>query len=268
MEDQKKRIFEFDWDVLIVLDACRYDVFRNNYKEYLEGDLKKLRSRGSETVEWFKNTWNQKKNLDITYYSANPWINSNGVPDADIVPEKVFNDIHNLWEKAWCDDKGTVYPHKFIELYDGRTPAILHFLQPHEPYLSISDHKGITWDAEPLASNKYLKELRDYGFNLIKGLVGHSNAWRLARIINDGSVTRIEKISQTHGYPDLINAYRYNLEKALETISMMFDEHFLQKNRVIVTSDHGESLGENEIFGHPRGADFPVLRNVPWLKVE
>jgi len=267
VKDQKKRIFKFDWDVLIVLDACRYDVFENNYGKYLSGNLEKMKSRGSETVEWFKNTWNEERDLDISYYSANPWINGNGVPDADIVPEKVFNKIYNIWEKGWDENKGTVYPHKFMELYDGRTPAILHFIQPHEPYLSIDYHNGITWDNEPLASNDYLKKLRDYGFNLTRKVIGHSNAWRLARIIYNGNVSRMEEIIKKDGYPSLINAYRYNLERSLKTISMMFDETFLKNNEVIVTADHGECLGEYEIFGHPENLNFPVLTHVPWFKV-
>ena len=36
-----REIANEDWRILIVLDACRYDYFKRNYKRYLEGDLKK-----------------------------------------------------------------------------------------------------------------------------------------------------------------------------------------------------------------------------------
>jgi hypothetical protein len=36
----------------------------------------------------------------------------------------------------------------------------------------------------------------------------------------------------------------------------------------VVTSDHGEFLGENGNFDHHPGSKNPLLLEVPWLKVE
>lgn len=43
-----------DWDLLIVLDACRFDSFRDAFNRYFEGELREVRSRGSCTPEWFR----------------------------------------------------------------------------------------------------------------------------------------------------------------------------------------------------------------------
>ena len=40
------------WNHLIILDACRYDVFRCVVSRYLEGKLFKATSAGSNTYEW------------------------------------------------------------------------------------------------------------------------------------------------------------------------------------------------------------------------
>lgn len=74
---QRKFIHGEDWDILIILDACRYDVFEKVHGTYLDGELKKVRSEGSETREWLKKTWVDK--YDLSYYSANPYVNSLGV---------------------------------------------------------------------------------------------------------------------------------------------------------------------------------------------
>jgi len=43
-EDNNSKIINImdeKWNYLIILDACRYDYFLNNYKKYLNGKLKK-----------------------------------------------------------------------------------------------------------------------------------------------------------------------------------------------------------------------------------
>ena len=42
MKDQN--FFEEDWDHAIILDAARYDVFKEVYEDYFDGELEKRRS--------------------------------------------------------------------------------------------------------------------------------------------------------------------------------------------------------------------------------
>lgn len=69
---KEQEITEGKWDILIILDACRYDFFRKVYGNYLPGHLKKRKSRGSGTTEWLAKTF--KEVYDITYISANPYV--------------------------------------------------------------------------------------------------------------------------------------------------------------------------------------------------
>ena len=45
-------VMEEEWDYLLVLDACRYDYFAEEYPKFLHGELQKKRSRGSSTSDW------------------------------------------------------------------------------------------------------------------------------------------------------------------------------------------------------------------------
>lgn len=46
-----QQLLKKDWDVCIILDACRYDVFKEIQNDYLEGKLEKRWSPGSMTLE-------------------------------------------------------------------------------------------------------------------------------------------------------------------------------------------------------------------------
>ena len=58
---------EEPWDFLIVLDACRFDAFNYVYGDYLEGELEKVISVGSSTIEWCKNAFQKQ-------YGTHTWM--------------------------------------------------------------------------------------------------------------------------------------------------------------------------------------------------
>lgn len=57
IESQKELIRETDLDVLIILDACRHDYFKETYRNYLEGDLKMVNSEGGNTLMGLRETF-------------------------------------------------------------------------------------------------------------------------------------------------------------------------------------------------------------------
>lgn len=58
-----------DWDNLVVLDACRYDLFEELHT--FPGDLKSVISRGSNTVKWLQTDFKKEQYSDIVYVTAN-----------------------------------------------------------------------------------------------------------------------------------------------------------------------------------------------------
>jgi hypothetical protein len=63
-------IFERDWDNLILLDACRYDLFKNN--STLRGDLQAIKSRGTNTVQFLTANFSDRDLTDTVYITGNP----------------------------------------------------------------------------------------------------------------------------------------------------------------------------------------------------
>lgn len=70
---------------------------------------------------------------------------------------------------------------------------------------------------------------------------------------------------------ELRAAYAESLEIALESTEALLEQ---LSGKSVVTSDHGEMLGERvfpfttRIWGHMEGFDTPTLREVPWLVIE
>src|SRR6056297_1717045 len=63
-------IFSEDWDNFVILDACRYDIFRNQSE--LPGHLESRTSKGSSTVEFLKANFDGRDLRDTVYVTANP----------------------------------------------------------------------------------------------------------------------------------------------------------------------------------------------------
>ncbi|PTD94344.1 hypothetical protein C9439_03360 [archaeon SCG-AAA382B04] len=118
-----QNIFEESWDILIILDACRFDFFREIYQDYFSGELEKRKSRGSNTGEWLTKTFTDK--YDLTYISSNPYVNSFGLTLSECNPKfsydwkatNHFSHTIDVWLDGWDESIGTVHPHEVNMAY-------------------------------------------------------------------------------------------------------------------------------------------------------
>jgi hypothetical protein len=122
-------VVDEEWDNLILLDACRYDVL----KEVLGRDIDHRLSRGSTTLEWFRENFIDSRYDDIVYVTANPWVSK--------VAGNMFHKVVPVWKDGWDEDLNTVHPkttteyaQKAAKRYPGKR-LIVHYLQPHTPYI-------------------------------------------------------------------------------------------------------------------------------------
>ena len=80
-------------------------------------------------------------------------------------------------------------------------------------------------------------------------------------------LTPMDAIRRLYGIKGLREAYKENLEIVLNYVSALIAR--LMKIRpnakIVITSDHGELLGEDGLYGH--GINHPVVRLVPWFTV-
>lgn len=232
-------IFNEDWDNLIILDACRYDIFKE--VNYITGTLKSKMSRGSHTSEFLKGNFDGQNQNDIVYVTASPMLDR-------LRPESIsvqLHDIINVWaDGGWDEEYGTVPPdtttHHAIEAaktYPEKR-LVVHYLQPHYPFLTDTHFdKG---QIENSGQNRNFWEEKMLG----RLDINREQIWSL---------------------------YRFNLEQVLNSLELFLYEI---SGKTIVTSDHGNMIGDRSFpipikeWGHPYGMHVEKLLKVPWLVVQ
>lgn len=289
---EKVSVMKEKWDYLIVLDACRYDVFSELYKNYLNGELKKVISLGRDTTEWCKESFKDKYD-DVIYISANPYINSK-VEIKGFNAKNHFYKIIDIWNDGWSEELGTVHPrevNKAIKKVKNNYPKkrlIIHYLQPHEPYLGYN--LKLTYPKPQISLAYVLIGIKNSQNNkslilrqlLIKTnflnvihfvankLVGKTQAYKIylyiRKLLKLTPVSPMDAVQRIVGYKGLRKLYIKNLEIVLEYVSEIIkDLH----GTIIITSDHGELLGEDGFYGHGEVVppSNPFLLEIPWLKI-
>ncbi|WP_123538111.1 type 2 periplasmic-binding domain-containing protein [Halosimplex salinum] len=230
-------IFTEDWDNLLLLDACRYDMFTE--QSTLEGRLEHRTSRGSSTREFLKGNFQNRELHDTVYVTANPqlyrhrdWLGAS------------LHAVEHVWmEEGWDETRQTVLPETTTEAaldaakrYPDKR-LLVHYLQPHYPF--ITDETLPFDDSQPLGNPN---EPASW-YHVMTGDLSPSTA-------------------------DIWRAYRDNLDRALPHVERLLNDI---EGRTVVTSDHGNMVGERawpfpiREWGHPRGIYTEKLVKVPWL---
>ena len=282
MEADIIKVMEEKWDYLIILDACRYDYFSKVYKDYFLGELKKGISTGSSTPEWFKNSFLDFY-ADVIYVSGNPYINSKQEID-ECCAKKHFFKVIDVWDFGWSDKLGTVPPRKINEYllnfrsFFPQKRFIIHYLQPHEPYLSrhfsvelkhtYGHRNGLEWAqgmrARQQTSLEKLLNLFFVNTKLMK------NTWKIRRLLNLPPIQPMEAVRRIYGVDGLRKAYEINLKIVLEFVSQLCNKllYYQPNKNIVITSDHGELLGENGDYCHKSESRDPILREIPFFRVK
>ena len=106
---QEKLIWRKNWNILIVLDAMRFDYFAVLYRLFFDGKLMATYSPSYYTIGWIKHISAKKVLKDVVYISANPYI-STKYRIEHINLKEFFYDIIDVWNYCWDETFGTV-PH-------------------------------------------------------------------------------------------------------------------------------------------------------------
>jgi hypothetical protein len=240
-------VVERDWDTLVILDACRYDLFEEVATDRdLPGVLERRQSVHSGTPGFLEWTFGADEFRDIVYVTSNPYV------DTELEREQ-FHDVVHVWRDGWDDELETVTPEVMLEhtldaiaAYPNKR-IVSHFMQPHAPF--IGDYRLDKIRNETVVRQRALGEETTPSE---ERLPGPFDRLRL------GEVTKEE----------LWRAYRSNIERAMPAVEELLTE---VDGKTAVTADHGNALGEFawpfpiRIYGHPLGVFIPALVDVPWL---
>lgn len=273
-ELEKQDVNGTDWDYLIVLDACRYDFFKDNYQDFLEGELSKKKSKGTTTPEWLSKTFTSRYNYK--YLAGNPYVNSLGKAHEDWDPSKAFKEIVDVWAEKWNEEKNTILPEDMTdraleEEKDRRT--IIHYIQPHRPYISCPNEEKV-WQLqekiveeqetqEVSAKRKMIEMTRPYWSKFFWKLP-YRTRWKIKDFLGLEN-PHWGALVQEIGEDKVREYYQEDLRMALEQVTRLIEE---LDGKVVVTADHGEALGEHNDWGHQWGSDNPKQYTVPWLEVK
>lgn len=263
-----------EWDNLIILDACRYDYFENTYHRYLDGELEKRKSLASHTSNWLIQNFADDYHGDTVYISGHPDVNSKGIEAVEgFKPTDHFYRILDVWDKRWNENLNTVPPSavcKATKLAKIKYPdkrVISHFLQPHYPYLE-SDTKSAELSPRPADQKKEESLLsaiipKRMLARVAIPIFGWKNVVRLGDYANL-RWSGVREVAHEHGDKRVKKAYERNLKVVLEEVSTLVNG---LPGKTVITSDHGELLGEGGLYGHAKWSNHPFLRHVPWLTV-
>lgn len=277
-----QNITEEDWDYLIVLDACRFDFFEDVYEEFLSGSLEKKKSRGSSTLDWLVNSFPGQ--YDIAYYSANPYINSKGVPlnrskwgascGYNWNPIEHFSEIIDVWDFGWEKELGTVHPRALNEAFHSNghdKKSIIHYMQPHAPYISAGSGRKLKRIREGFEkSNSNGADGNSSGLmswfrsGLENYLEGREIVMKIAMLLDLKMETIFNEVSKNGMKNTLEKYYKNNLRIVLKYVSMLLED---LDGKIIVTADHGEAFGEKGVWEHHAETPIPVLTEVPWVEI-
>jgi len=224
-----------NWDYAIVLDACRYDTFKelyesDRYKDIgIYGKLSKMISPASHTIDWIKYCM-KEEHKDMILLTTSPHFDPSRLKKYKV--KNCFYKIKHLWKNYYNEKLGVVHPESMIDAFNitkMRYPdkrIILWFMQPHRPYI-----------------------------------INKEKSWTDYHKLKD---TNAEEIN----YEDIeksYEAYVDNLYLVMKVIKNIIPK---MKGKVIITSDHGNLFGKYNVFLHPRMLRVPELVEVPYLEVD
>lgn len=236
--------------LLVVLDACRYDVFDEVAHEYLEFEhLEPVRSEGLNTFQYVSRCWPDTYD-ETEYVSAAPPINSDpgdeygkvalGRLYGKYVPSEHLPYIRDVWRESWDEQIGIAPPDSVTDaaLESDARRVVAHYFQPHAPFIGRQSLLGHTEgeDARPG-----------------EGEPVDVPVWQRAK---SGEVSRAT----------LRTVYESNLRRALRAVRRLVEE--VDLDPIVVVGDHGEALGEYGIYAHDSRREHPHVRTVPWAVVD
>ena len=249
--DVGMNVYDRDWDLLVVLDACRVDALRAVAPEYDFLDAASIGSMwslGSASAEWMCKTFTTDYSSEIgetCYLSANPYVTKTfvdgvyappkaapiGSAGKDVVNADDFGELRNLYQERRSDRFGIVMPAQVTDaaIYAGRVMdagrTIVHYMQPHTPYFTaaLRENRELT-----AAEHKPWSALR-------RGEIDYTTVW---------------------GW------YLDTLRYALDSVEVLLSN--TDAEEVVITADHGEAFGEWGAHNHLTGFPHPAVKRVPW----
>lgn len=230
--------------LLIVLDACRHDALNEVADEFFnEPRVKPVLGGARNTFEWGKYAWNDGE-YETRYLSGAAPINDLDREERrneimmlydGYVPSEHMN-IREVFQEIWVE--GEIPPEKMTEIAieENKEKMVVHYYQPHAPF--VGEKKTEDFLDESLGDKDHTLDNKMWN-KVEEGKINDEELWEL---------------------------YMSNLRRVLISVKELLEE--TNYDNIVITSDHGEALGEYGVYGHPKHVDHPKVRVVPWMRLK
>lgn len=224
-------IYDRDWGVLLILDACRPDAIRAVAQEYdFISSVDTELSVGSNSPEWMAKNFTDEYAPEMTetiHITGNPF-------SADKLDPNDFSALDEVWRYEWDDSRlqtvrAESITDRIIDTARNQSPEYLigHYMQPHASFVPHPDLTEYTDDYE-----------RSIWRATMRGRVETEQVWE---------------------------AYLDNLRYVLDEVETVLNN--IDEEKVVLSADHGECMGEWGLYGHG-GPAISTLREVPWVETK
>ncbi|WP_193310609.1 hypothetical protein [Halorubrum halophilum] len=247
-------VLNHEWDILVILDACRYDMLAD--RNPFDAKIEKRTSQAPNTAKWFKSNFVEESDelLDDVVYVAT-------IPNASskhINPSR-FAHLEEVFRYGWDEQLRTTPPDLVtsvaIQLHHEYPSKrlVVHYAQPHVPFVGHEEYESDLYtpdyvkyqDADVDMGSKTLEDIKqspdkmnkyNHPFrSMKKGIAGEDEVWE---------------------------AYCANLDYVLPHIGEL--KKYVD-GRFCVSADHGNGMGEHGIYGHPPWGFTKTVLEVPWV---
>lgn len=226
-------VFQEEWDILVILDGCRYDVMSEVANEYLYiGEVEKRTSVASWSGEWIDKTL-AGRNSKAKYITGNPF--------SEEYLEDFSGDVDEMWRRYWSREDGTILPtpitNEVVKSHreNPEKKIIAHYMQPHHPFV------GVELDG-------------DFGFQ-VEDFGDRGDIHNIWKRVRKGDISKNEVVS----------AYKDNLRFILDHLEILVEN---VDAKVVLTADHGNAFGEKWFYGHQVGIRTKEVCQVPWCEID
>lgn len=226
-----RNVYNHEWDVLLILDATRVDMYRDVVREPTETPW----MSGASSPEFMANNYTEKYTEEMketAFVTGNPFSKDHA--------RGKFGVLDEAWSHSWDENLGTMPPgpitDRTIQYHrEGWDRVIGHFMQPHYPFVGRETTGGkMDWE-----------------------------------VTGDGAETDDDKLAlwdqflfgERDDLEDVKRAYWENLRYVWDYVETIMEN---VDGKIIVTSDHGNAMGEWGLWGHKPGFLHPQMRRVPW----
>jgi hypothetical protein len=226
-------IWERDWDMLVVLDACRPDWMRAVQDEFeFIPDVDTIHSVGSHSDEWISKTFNEKyadEMANTIYITGNHY--AEGLEQSSLHRFETAHD-YGTWAYDAVSPPANIITDLAVKTAreSDWERCIVHYMQPHKPFLHTTGDRGEI-------------EVKNW-----------SHGYGPYKQYFEGNIS----------LSDIHDGFISNLRYVLNEVELLLGN--IDAPSTVLTSDHAQALGEGGLWDHTVGVKHTSMREVPWVE--